>query len=472
MMNYNKIVVKNTKELEMMDLSRIPDNAEVQVLGGMYGKQKYATKDHYRARTTYPLGQLKQIMATMHEIESNINPSWPEMARARYVYEVLGNNISYDLNRANYSNQQSSNLSILLSREGICAGYSLLFKEMMDRQGIECDYVRGDAFNSRGGREKHAWNVLKINGKNIPIDLTWDAPHIKNGEGLHQFGNNYQFTNNHFLDYDEVQYRYDYLTPAELANSDFRNYKSQQAPNKDIKKETYSNALRETYVKYSRLEDPNRALRRVQNAMYGYITANDSRGFTRDGFARSNLEKNVSQDELLDYLIDDYIEKFTNRTDPITVRQSPKEQHLASAITETIMAYSPEQAKAAMKEFISTGKTNMFTNQGNSKARTTLAYNVSNADVLNFLIDNTIKNELFREHNIDQHASIRAKQIGRAFSGQEFELVSPPKDKSIFRKAIDWIKDKTKNLNKSRDNSVQNGKQNTQPNKNRNSYER
>lgn len=384
-MNYNKkIIVRNTKELETMDLSRLPDNMEVQVLGGMYGKQKYATKQHYQDRTTYPLGQLKQIMATMHEIEKNINPNWSEMARARYIYETLGNNITYDYNSQNYSNQQASNLSILLSREGICAGYSLLFKEMMDRQGIECDYVRGDAFNSRGGKEKHAWNVLKINGKNIPIDLTWDAPNIKNGKGVHQFGNNYQFTNNHFLDYDEVQYRYDYLTPSELENSDFRNYKPQQAPTRDIKKETYSNALRETYVKYSRLENPNMALNRVQKAMYWYIVANDSRGFTRDGFARSNLEKNVNQEELLNYLIDDYVQKFTNRTDPITVRQSPKEQCLANAITETMMAYSPEQAKAAMKEFIGTGKTNMFTNQGNSRARTTLANNISSVDVLNF----------------------------------------------------------------------------------------
>ncbi|MFG6318733.1 MAG: hypothetical protein K1W33_02565 [Clostridia bacterium] len=471
-MNYNNvIVVKNTKELEMMDLSRIPDNAEIRVVGGLYGKQKYATKDHYRARTTYPLGQLKQIMSTMREIESNINPNWSELAKARYIYEVLGNNIGYDLNRANYSNQQASNLSILLSREGICAGYSLLFKEMMDRQGIECDYVRGDAFNSRGGKEKHAWNVLKINGKNIPIDLTWDAPNIKNGKGLHQFGNNYQFTNNHFLDYDEVQYQYDYLSPAELANSDFRNYKPQQAPNRDIKKETYSNALRETYVKYSRLEDPNKALNRIQNAMYSYITTGNSHGFTRDGFARENLEKNVSKEEFLDYLVNDYVQKFTNKTDPITVRQSLREQHLANAITETMMAYSPEQAKAAIKEFIATGKTNMFTNQGNSKARTTLAHNVSNVEVLNFLINNTIKHELFKQHNIDIHASIRAEQIGQAFSGQEFELVSAPQDKNIFRKAIDWIKSKTKTLTKSHDNSAQNG-QSLKTNKNNNSYER
>ncbi len=456
MKKYKKIIVRNTKELETMDLSRLPDNVEVQVLGGLCGKQKYATKSHYQARTTYPLGQLKQIMATMREIESNINPSWPEMARARYIYEALGNNITYDFDRANYSTQQASNLSILLSRKGICAGYSLLFKEMMDRQGIECDYVRGDAFNSHGGSEKHAWNVLKIGGKNIPIDLTWDAPRIQRGEGVHYFGNNYTFTNNHILDYDEVQYNYNYLSQNDIYNSDFRNYKSREILHRDIKHETYTNALRETYVKYSRLESPESALGRVKRAMHSYITKGDSRGFTRDGFARNNLEKNVLPEELLDYLVDDYVQKFANSEKQPNVRKNPKEQYLAAAITETMQAYSPEQSKAAIKAFITENRTNMFTNRGNSQARTTLAYHVSNGDVLNFLIDNTVKKELFRQHDIEVTTSLRSDSIGKAFKGQEFELVAPPKEKGLFSKVIGWVKNKTRNITKTQDKNKDN----------------
>ena len=225
---YNgQIIVDNTKELEMMDLSHIPDNKEIRVLGGLNGKPKYDTKQHYKTRTTYPLWKLKQILEVMHEIESHIDPNWPEIVKARYIYEVLGSNISYDFNKENYSSEQSSNLSILLSREGICAGYSLLFKEMMDRQGIECDYVRGHSFNPRGGQEKHAWNVLKIDGKNIPIDLTWDAMYIKEGRSLRYFGNDRQFTQDHVADRDEVQYNFNYLSPEELESSDNKNYRRQ-----------------------------------------------------------------------------------------------------------------------------------------------------------------------------------------------------------------------------------------------------
>lgn len=97
----------------------------------------------------------------------------------------------------------------------------------------------------------------------------------------------------------------------------------------------------------------------------------------------------------------------------------------------------------------------MFTNRGDSQARTTLAYHISNGDVLNFLIDNTVKKELFRQHDIDVMASMRSNKIGKAFQGQEFELVAPPKEKGLFSKVVNWVKDKTRNITRTqnRDNS-------------------
>jgi len=143
------IVVRNTKELEQRyNLEKIPDTESVMVLGGMANKEKY-NQHRYRARVTYPAREIKQIINQMKEIEKTIPNDWGEWQRAKYIYEVLGKNISYNYNREEYKNQQSSNLSILLSRKGICAGYSLLFKEMMDRQNIRCDYIRGLATNGR-----------------------------------------------------------------------------------------------------------------------------------------------------------------------------------------------------------------------------------------------------------------------------------------------------------------------------------
>lgn len=124
----------------------------------MEGKEKY-NKERYIKRTTYKGSTIKKIIQQMNLIESKIPKEWNEWQKAKYIYETLRGKISYNMDRSTYSNQQSSNLNCLLSKKGICVGYALLFKEMMDRQGIECDYIIGI-----DGRSKHAWNVLTIDG--------------------------------------------------------------------------------------------------------------------------------------------------------------------------------------------------------------------------------------------------------------------------------------------------------------------
>lgn len=466
MMSYKKpvIVVKNTREFEKINISHLPDNAEIRVLGGLAGKSKY-NEPHYAARTTYPLGQLKQIIAVMREVESGINPNWPELAKARYVYETLGKNIVYNF-QYQQSGQQSSNLSTILSRKAICAGYSLLFKEMMDRQGIQCDYMRGVVYDSDGYQEKHAWNVLKINGKNIPIDLTWDAHNLQKGKPLQFFGNDRNFSRIHIVDSDEVQYNFSYLSSADLQISDYRNYKNQPEVDKKSKHDTYVNAMRETYLKYAKLESPASSLGRVKRALYKYATEGNSRGFTRQGFARENLEKNVTPDELLDFLVEDYVQKFSKQKNIPNIRRNKKEQYLAAAITETIAAYSPEQAKRAIKAFITENRTSSFTNRGNSRARTTLRRHVTKKDVLSFLLDNTVQKELYHARAVQKHATKRANAISKRFKGKEFELISAPSEPGLFKSVINWINEKTINKNVSKKQSKnQNENSNRTPNK-------
>lgn len=186
------IVVANTKELEeKYDLNRLRDDEEVVVQGGLKGKEKY-NAERYRVRTTYTGWQIKQIISQMKLIEDSIPKEWDQYQRAKYIYEVLGRKIEYNHNKEDYKSQQCSNLTVLLSRKGICAGYSLLYKEMMDRQGIECDYIKGIGYTNQV-RGAHAWNVLTINGQSFPVDLTWDSDALRTGEELKNFGLNPNF---------------------------------------------------------------------------------------------------------------------------------------------------------------------------------------------------------------------------------------------------------------------------------------
>ena len=145
------IVVANTKELEEeFDLSKIRDDELIRVEGGLKGKSKYNANQY-----------VSRIIQQMKKIESRINPKWDDIQKAKYIFMTLGKSMEYEYDISKYVSGNCSNLTGLITGKAICAGYSLIFKEMMDRQGIQCDYMRGVA-GTPGDIEKHAWNVLKI----------------------------------------------------------------------------------------------------------------------------------------------------------------------------------------------------------------------------------------------------------------------------------------------------------------------
>ena len=78
---------------------------------------------------------------------------------------------------------------------------------MCDRVGIKCDYVRGIVYTDSirsGSGGKHAWNVVYVDGQEIPVDVTWIACN-KNSDW---FGKSEHFKNQHITDSDEIQYEY------------------------------------------------------------------------------------------------------------------------------------------------------------------------------------------------------------------------------------------------------------------------
>lgn len=445
MMEYRgaEIVVNNTKELESRyNLNGYPDNIRVRVLGGL-AKAKY-NKDNYFVRTTYPLGQLKQILGVMHEIESEVNPNWPELVRARFIYERLAENISYNRKREEYTNEQSSNLTPLLSREAICAGYSLIFKEMMDRQGIQCDYLRGMGGNPfEGKQEKHAWNVLTINGKHIPVDLTWDSGKIRRGEAIQYFGINTNFSISHSPDRDEINYQFSYMSPLEFERCNPKNY-----PKRDMKlegsleskKAILSNAILATYEKYSRLEGYDSARRRALVAVRKYIKYANPESFTREGFARQNLQNSLSSDDALDCIIADYVQRIAGPSEHRPVPKNMEQVSLNDAVIETLNAYNSKQARTAVRKFIVENKTESFTNQGRSKARTTLASKITKDATLDTLVTEMVDNIIERNRMVERTVAENTVRPNY-FRKTEFELLESP-DNDIIKKAMDWIKEK------------------------------
>jgi len=132
------------------------------VIGGLdrNAKQKYKD-DRYLGRSTYTPINLYSNIREFERIESLIDDSWSDRQKALFVYMSLMRTIEYD-----YTNTCSSSLDDIRRRDTVCAGFSLIYKEMMDRLGIECEYQNSKKF--------HAWNVLTIDGEHYALDLTWD----------------------------------------------------------------------------------------------------------------------------------------------------------------------------------------------------------------------------------------------------------------------------------------------------------
>lgn len=64
----------------------------------------------------------------------------------------------------------------LINKKSVCEGYAKAFKYLMDSVDIPCVIVTGEATNSDGKTESHAWNYVKLNGSWYAIDCTWDDP--------------------------------------------------------------------------------------------------------------------------------------------------------------------------------------------------------------------------------------------------------------------------------------------------------
>lgn len=68
-------------------------------------------------------------------------------------------------------------VNALILRNGVCLDYAIALWKCLDRLGIECNVVKGFAFNHQERNSaamfNHAWNQVKIEGKWYNVDLTW-----------------------------------------------------------------------------------------------------------------------------------------------------------------------------------------------------------------------------------------------------------------------------------------------------------
>lgn len=106
----------------------------------------------------------QQIDASVEELLAGISISDSDYDKAKYVFEILAQNVDYESSIENNQNI----ISAFLSRATVCQGYACATQYLLKLLGIESTIVTGTA-----NGESHAWNLVRLDGNYYYMDTTW-----------------------------------------------------------------------------------------------------------------------------------------------------------------------------------------------------------------------------------------------------------------------------------------------------------
>ena len=218
------ISIQNTKGISSQKLNRIINpQVKISVRGGLdYFEKTKFNAEQYISRTIHSPSKLALVVSKFEKLESKIKDSWNENQKCMYIYKMLAEDLHHKYeNESGYDDGREvvNNLEGLISGELVRSGFSIVFKEALDRVGIENVY--------QSTMNDYSWNVVKINGKYRALDLTSDCLNKKpdNECGFLYYGVDVNFYSNshHNID-NEAEEKQFSLEPFDIAtlNRDFK----------------------------------------------------------------------------------------------------------------------------------------------------------------------------------------------------------------------------------------------------------
>lgn len=97
------------------------------------------------------------------------NPSMSEYDLVLAVNNYLCDSVYYPPDEP-YPPVTHTAYGALIDGCAVCDGYSCAAKAILDRLGVECDFVTGVCTNGGG----HAWNLVLVDGNWYQLDVTWN----------------------------------------------------------------------------------------------------------------------------------------------------------------------------------------------------------------------------------------------------------------------------------------------------------
>lgn len=133
--------------------------------------------------------EVKNVESKIAEFETiNIKDDMSVRDKIKAFHDYLINNSTYDKDRAEAieSGKDDSNSNShkatgpLINGIALCSGYSDAMKIYLDKLGVP---------NYKLSNSNHIWNLVKLDGQWLHLDLTWDDPVTTDGSSilLHKF---------------------------------------------------------------------------------------------------------------------------------------------------------------------------------------------------------------------------------------------------------------------------------------------
>ncbi len=219
------IVFENTKGLSKNAIKKLNDNIVISITGGLDPRKSKFNNEYYQERTYYSNKELALIIDKFEKMERNINPLWSDLEKTMYVYKNLCESLTYSESTFN-GRDASRNLLGMITNQSVCSGFSIEFKEAMDRLGIDCVY--------QNRQSHHSWNLVYIDGAYRAMELTWDAYQKENNTcGFGHFAREDEeefYSNEHHdisMEEDEIQYHAQKI-PVEKVKEAYRRIASKK----------------------------------------------------------------------------------------------------------------------------------------------------------------------------------------------------------------------------------------------------
>lgn len=150
-----------------------------------------------------PIEEVRKMNKLVDDAVSRITPKITSKNKSprdnvRAIHDFIINNTSYNIDGVNNDTLQIEDhtaYGILIKQVGVCDGYAITMRKMLDFIGIENMVVVGT-----GDGVAHAWNLVKLSGKWFHVDATWDDPiYYQNGNQVQILSYDYFLKQDDFM---------------------------------------------------------------------------------------------------------------------------------------------------------------------------------------------------------------------------------------------------------------------------------